>query len=305
MKAKIKILLVALTLIIGSEAKAQLVFITTPDTAICNGPITLNVQAVIGQLTSITADDQYSAIYNLGFTFNFFGNNNTQLVLSSNGVISFNAALANTFCPWFIPLGPVIPSAALPQNSIMVPWQDLFPPASPPGTIRYGTVGTAPNRKFVFEFCSMVYFTTGICPNMNFTGQCVLFETTNVIEMHILNKPFCAAWNGGRATQAIQNNGGTIGFAVPGRNATQWTAINDGKRFTPTGPATYNITTIPYSPVAVVTSITWFVGATQVGTGNSLTVNPTVTTSYIAVGAIASGCNAIQTYRTCVGVARI
>ena len=75
MKAKIKILLVALTLIIGSEAKAQLVFITTPDTAICNGPITLNVQAVIGQLTSITADDQYSAIYNLGFTFNFFGNN--------------------------------------------------------------------------------------------------------------------------------------------------------------------------------------------------------------------------------------
>lgn len=302
-KAKIKILLVALALIVGSESKAQIIFITTPDTAVCGGlPVTLSVQAVVGQLTNITADDIYSAAYNLGFTFNFFGNNYTQVVLSSNGVITFNVGSANAFCPWAIPINPVVPSATLPQNAIFCPWQDLFPPATPPGTNRYGTVGVAPNRKFVFEFCSYPYFTPGICPNITYTGQVVLFEGTNVIEYHILNKQFCVGWNGGRATQGIQNNGGTIGFTVPGRNGTQWACTNDGRRFTPTGPTTYNVTSIPYSPIAVVTQVTWFVGATQIATGNSITVNPSTTTSYIAVGSIAGGCNAIQTYQDTVTV---
>ncbi|HLG36226.1 MAG TPA: PKD domain-containing protein [Bacteroidia bacterium] len=301
MKAKIKILLAALMLIIGSETKAQLIFITTPDTAICNGPITLNVQAVVGQLTQITADDIWSNLKPIGFTFNFFGNNYTQCVLSSNGIISFNAGYAGMGCPWFIPNAPVVPSAGLPINSIMGPWQDLYPPSNL-GTIRYGTVGTAPNRKFVFEFCSMVYFLPSICPNMNFTGEVVLFETSNIIEVHILNKPFCPGWNGGKATEAIQNAAGNIGFVVPGRNASQWNANNDGQRFTPTGPASYNLTAIPYSPIAVVTQVQWFVGPTQVGSGNSLTVNPTVTTTYIAVGSIAGGCNAITTYMDTVTV---
>ena len=306
LKAKIKLALAAMTLLTALESKAQLIFITTPDTTICSGPITLNVQAVVGQLTSITTDDNYCpappAPLAIGFSFTFFGNIYTQCVVASNGIISFNTALAGQFCPWFIP-GPIPNAAANLANAVMCPWQDLFPPSG--GTTRFGTVGTAPNRKFVYEFCSMPYFTTGICPNMFYTGEAVLFETTNIIEIHILNKPFCAAWNGGKAVEGIQNSTGTIAFTAPGRNATQWTAVNDGYRWTPTGPASYNVTAIPYAPIAVVTSVTWYANSTAsapIGVGNSITVNPVVTTSYIAVGSIAGGCSAISTYQDTVVV---
>jgi gliding motility-associated-like protein len=301
MKAKTKIALLALALFFSTASKAQLIFITTPDTTICSGPITLNAQSVQGQLTSITIDDGYSPVFPIGFTFNFFGNNYTQLVLGGNGIISFNLAYASGFCPWAI--NQAIPSAAVPINSIMCPWQDLYPPSG--GTLRYGTVGTAPNRKFVYEFCSMpYYYPTTSCPGINFTGQVILYETTNIIEIHILNKPApCMNWNGGKATEGIQNATGTIAFSIAGRNNQAWGPVNnDSYRWTPTGPNTYNVTNIPYSPIPVVTSVTWFANSVQVGTGNSLTVNPTTTTSYIAVGAIAGGCNAIQTYRDTVTV---
>jgi hypothetical protein len=101
------------------------------------------------------------------------------------------------------------------------------------------------------------------------THQIVLYETTNIIEIYIQNKPLCIFWNSGAAIEGIQNSTGTQAYVVPGRNyPTQWTATNDAWRFTPTGAPQY--------------TLTWYNGATPIGNNLFVTVCPTSTTTYTA-----------------------
>ncbi|MGC6468185.1 MAG: hypothetical protein ACON5M_01395, partial [Chitinophagales bacterium] len=54
----------------------------------------------IGTGVSVGTDDVYSPIINLPFPFCFYGNNYTQVVVGSNGIISFDTNLANAYCEW-------------------------------------------------------------------------------------------------------------------------------------------------------------------------------------------------------------
>ncbi len=96
---------------IGGQAAAQYVQVCLgDDVAICpgqtvrivncnpaqSGGLVLTNPQVIPQLS----DDQWSGVRNIGFTFNFYGNNHTQFIIGSNGVVSFNIGQANGFCPW-------------------------------------------------------------------------------------------------------------------------------------------------------------------------------------------------------------
>ncbi|HRG58074.1 MAG TPA: hypothetical protein PK323_03905 [Bacteroidia bacterium] len=100
------------------------------DTSVCNGG-SLNLHATLNVLPNVTStgitltDDQYSQVINLGFTFNFYGNNYTQCLISTNGYITFDLSGAGGYSPWSI--NNPIPSAANPTNSIMGPWQDVNP----------------------------------------------------------------------------------------------------------------------------------------------------------------------------------
>ena len=132
-----------------------------PDTTVnCNpGQVTLgtNIPPFVPPIsTNITGDDSWGAAVPIGFTFNFFGNNYTQVVPSSNGVLTFNLASAGNFCAWSIGTTG-IPNNAYHLNSIMGPWEDLYPPAGG-GTATYGTIGTAPNRIFIFQLCQMPFY---------------------------------------------------------------------------------------------------------------------------------------------------
>ena len=49
-------------------------------------------------ISPILLDDQLSAPINIGFTFVFFGNPYTQLLISSNGFLSFNTGLISNGC---------------------------------------------------------------------------------------------------------------------------------------------------------------------------------------------------------------
>jgi gliding motility-associated-like protein len=100
------------------------------------------------------------------------------------------------------------------------------------------------------------------------THQIVIYESTNVIEVYIQNKPLCTTWNSGNAVIGIQNAAGSSGICPPGRNTGQWTASNEAWRFTPNGTPNY--------------SITWWQGTTQIGTTATITVSPTTTTTYTA-----------------------
>ncbi|CAN5226679.1 hypothetical protein BH09BAC5_BH09BAC5_01310 [soil metagenome] len=176
-------------------------------------------------------DDKFSAVKNLPFPFCFDGIFQTHYLISSNGYLSFDLALAGGFSDYQLnaPIPTNNPSTI--TNAIMAPWQDLYRPSG--GEFWTKTYGVTPNRRFVLSFDSVAYY------NCNWTRYCtsqiVLYESTNVIDIIIKKKQSCPSWQPGQAIEGIQNAAGTIAYFVPGRNyPTQWTATTDAYRFTPT-----------------------------------------------------------------------
>jgi len=273
---------------VTTRSTAQVV-VSPHDTNACLGPVTLhaivNAGSVIGQTTiNNLADDSYSNAIPIGFTFNFYGINYTNCLIASNGYICFDLSKANTGSGYVIGSG--IPNNNLMVNSIAGYFADLYMTGNtPPGTITYGTYGSAPNRKFVVTFCHDWMFD---CTDDWATFQIIMYETTNEIEVHIgkTMNPICS-WNGGYAIEGLQDNAGN-GIAVPGRNyPTQWTAYHSSHRFTPAG-TNYTVTAIPYAPVpnAANPYVYWY----NTNTGqliaqgvDSVVVNPYVVTTYKAV----------------------
>lgn len=213
----------------------------------------------------VNIDDVWTPVINIPFCFQFFGNTYNQMVIGSNGLISFNLAYASAFCQWSF-VNP-IPTATCPINSIMAPYHDIDPSIGATSDTRYATYGVAPCREFVVSWYNVPMF-SGACNSMLASQQIVLHENTNIIDIYIGNKPLCAGWNGGRATEGIQNAAGTVAFFVPGRNASQWVTSNDGYRFTPSGAAQY--------------VLSWTGPSGPLGSANPLVVCPTTTSTYTA-----------------------
>lgn len=217
-------------------------------------------------------DDSQLGPFNIGFNFCFFGQTYTQFWIGSNGWISFTAAQPTTFTTQAIPTANI----SVPKNCIMGPWQDWNPGIG--GQVRYQVQGTAPCRKLVVSWIGVPMFS---CTNLQGTYHIALYESTNIIENHIANKPGCNQWAGGTAVQGIHNLAGTIGVTVPGRNSTQWTTTNNAYRYTPSGPAV--------SP-----TYTWFqVGnPNPIGTGLQITVTPPPQGAFYTCIPVYSICNA-------------
>jgi large repetitive protein len=214
----------------------------------------------------VNIDDVWTSVINMPFCFQFFGNTYSQLVIGSNGLISFNTAYANAYCQW--PISAAIPSTSNPINSIMAPFHDIDPSVGSSSDTRYATYGTAPCREFVVSWYNIPMFSSS-CNSMLASQQIVLHESTNIIDIYISNKPTCSSWNGGYAIEGIQNAAGTVAYAVAGRNyPSVWSTSNDGKRFSPTGIPQY--------------TLTWSGPSGNLGSANPLTVCPATTTTYTA-----------------------
>lgn len=250
-------------LLICTRINSQVTVCLGQDTSVCPGQsVTIN-NCNVGNINNVAgvylnapnqvtlSDDQWSGVINMGFTFNFYGQNYSQCVIGSNGLISFNLANANGYCPWSLGGVPPLPNAVLTsaRNSIMLTYQDLLPPLG--GQIQYQTIGTAPNRRFVVLYKNIMMFSCN--------AQCnymaiIVYETTNVFELHIGNKPLCTGWNGGLAIQGSENNPMTVAHITPGRNNTVWGANQDARRFTPTAPNNTNQYTMAQIPYILVSS---------------------------------------------------
>ncbi|PHX82726.1 MAG: hypothetical protein CK539_03130 [Flavobacteriales bacterium] len=214
-------------------------------------------------------DDQWSQIINLPFSFCFYGNNYTTCMIGSNGMLSFSVNGAGGYCQW--PIGAPVPTNQNPMNTVMGPWQDLYPPAG--GTIKYTTYGTTPCRRFVVSWYQLPMYA---CTSTLCTQQITIYETTNIIDNFIQTKPTCG-WNSGRAIEAIHNINGTAAMVVAGRNSpTIWTTTNDGKRYSPTGTSTC--------------TLAWYQGVNLLSSSASVVVCPTTTTTY-TFQAIYTNCN--------------
>ena len=99
----------------------------------------------------------------------------------------------------------------------------------------------------------------------------VLYETTNIIDIYIENKPVCNSWNGGWAAMGIQNDAGTEAVVPPGRNGfdSPWEAQNEAWRFIPTGTSIVDFSWLDSS-------------GNVISTNPQVEVSPTVDSQYFA-----------------------
>jgi HYR domain len=175
------------------------------------------------------ADDGWVALP-IGFDFNFYGNTYNKVNLYLNGFITFGTGVDSA---WYVTGG--IPAGATPNNMISLAWND-WNPGKVPGSLRFETRGTAPNRTFLIQFKGV--------PEVQGTGKLtsllVLSEGTN--EITIYTTSFNMTYIAHRMTQGIENADGTLavfdsaltpaGLVTP-RVRGVFALTNDGLRFSP------------------------------------------------------------------------
>jgi gliding motility-associated-like protein len=237
-------------------------------------------------------DDDVAGPYPIGFSFRFFGTDFTEFWVGANGWMSFKAnpnsagvrepeVVPNTFNQY-------------PKNVIMGPWIDLIPKTFDT-YVFYLTTGEAPNRLLTVMFCQVPMYSNppDACADSVATFQIILHETANTIEDQILTKKSCLNWFGNRATLGVENGNGSIGFAVPGRNNTSWTANREGWLYTPVSVDSFAITSIPFHMQTMVPGnkivYNWYEGSQPLVTGQTTTVTPNETTWYYVYLDLCSG----------------
>lgn len=191
------------------------------------------------------SDDRFAnAFTSLGFDFCFDGVTYQDCMVSSNGYLIFPGCYSSHAGDDVVPGGNSnysINAAApntndAPRNAIMGPWQDIDPSIAG-SVIRTRTHGTAPNRVFVAKFSTVGMFD---CTTLQFTGQIMLYETSNEIEIHMGEKTVCTTFNDGAAIMGLHNHTGTTAVVPAGYNyPTQWSvapASPEGHQFVPSCP---------------------------------------------------------------------
>ncbi|MDX1408331.1 MAG: hypothetical protein R3330_09360, partial [Saprospiraceae bacterium] len=149
-------------------------------------------------ITLTLSDDQVSSALAMGFNFKFYGENYSNVHVSSNGFLTFLSGQDNGCCS-----GDSIPDAADPNGIVAGWWEDLDPPEGS-GEIYYELLGSAPNRYFVVQFNDVEHFPSGNAV----TFQYKLFEGTNIIEVHYQT----AVSDGGTHTAGIEDQSGSEGI---------------------------------------------------------------------------------------------
>jgi gliding motility-associated-like protein len=220
-----------------------------------------------GTPTSVETDDTWSGVIDIGFEFCFFGDTYSQLLVGSNGVLSFELENSEGYNGWSYNEGDTLPNASntsLTQANIFGAAHDIDPYEC--GSINYMVLGSAPSRLFVVNFSEVCHFS---CDDINSSSQIILYESSNTIDINIYNKPVCETWNGGLAVVGVQNIDDTLAFTPPDRNTGLWEATDEFWRFTP------SLGTDDYV-------FEWYEGGTFIGNDDTVSVSPTETTIYTA-----------------------
>ncbi|MAB38307.1 MAG: hypothetical protein CL528_12550 [Aequorivita sp.] len=230
-----------------------------------------------GTPVSVNTDDIWSDAIQLPFDFCFFGETYTEMVIGSNAVVSFDLAnnQPGAYCDWSF--DDPIPSPNLFFTTIFGPYMDVDPSVQGSGIINWAVFGESPCRTMVVNFPNIPYFGSA-CPNLSLTSQIVIYETTNVVEVYVQDRPSGCTWNDGNAVLGIQNQNGTVGYTAPGRNTSDWAATNEAWRFTPNGAS--NV------------AFSWLDSmGTVIGTDTTINVCPTDQSTTYTAQAVYTNCN--------------
>ncbi len=193
-----------------------------------------------GTATPLRIDDRYGDAIDLPFPVYFYGERYDKIVVGSNGDIIFEPSVAGHYDAWSIDVGELIPNHTLPYwddtanlsfASIMGAYHDIdISVQYPTEQLKYKTVGTAPNRKFIVIYNDIPQFS---CNNLLTSQEIVFNENDFSFEVHIKNKPVCTTWNDGLATLGTQNEellpntcgnypGDITSPTLPNRNTGVW-----------------------------------------------------------------------------------
>jgi hypothetical protein len=238
-------------------------------------------------------DDAFSSPITIPFSFNYYGNTYTSLVIETNGYVELGAGDgANSY-------GEVIPNTATPNNKISGVHNDLIDGGS--GSISYFVTGATPNRIFTIEYLNCVTYGSA---GSNYSVQIDLYETSNIIEVHVASANGSASDGSGK-TIGVENATGTAATFPIGRNGANgsWNIVAgspEAYQFYVPNPASLTYSWSPsgslndatiYNPVATLSSSSQTYTLTVTATGSSCSTTGTVTISNTAVaaGALTTG----------------
>ena len=190
------------------------------------------------------------------FPFQFFGETQTSLYVGVNGLISFNNAITAGMVMGYgwDSFYPINASASSPSyfpwtNSILGVACDVNPEYIPAGDTNRGIFkysgGIAPFRHIAVSWNEVpVWGYESSQATTTCTHQVVLYENTNVIEVHVKKHHNPNGISGLKSAIGIINADGTAAFMAPGRNPFQTVidSVNaEAWRFTPQSTTTRTV----------------------------------------------------------------
>jgi len=181
------------------------------------------ISAIMYGVPTFYADDNMSAPIPIGFDFRFYGIERTHLYVDTNGEILLTENLWYNEYPapgwgsdgnmfnysYPIPGYPAMPALVAPY------WDDLLADEGV-GDVYVQTLGEAPNRYCVIEWCNFRY-RYGTVEDTTLTFEAILHENGEMVfqykDTYIGHSgSICPHDNGRSATVAIQNDTGDIGL---------------------------------------------------------------------------------------------
>ena len=235
--------------------------------------------SVTGTNVPLASSDDNGTNIAIPFTFTYFGNDYSSCYINTNGLLVFGSTSTSNSNQCF-------PDPIVPNNCIASYWDNLFyqTTCSPTVKWRYTTTGSTPNRIFIVSWINFRH-QSGPC-NFYVNSQIKLFETSNIIEVHLKSNGLTINNSG---TIGIENSDGTEGFYSicnqSTSNTTAWswtpnsgcTLPDDAGTISGTSSVCQGASGVSYSVGAITgaTSYTWTysgTGATITGTTNSVTI---------------------------------
>ena len=228
---------------------------------------------------SVNFDDVWSPKIPIGFSFCYYGNTYTELQVGVNGQLHFGTTVSTDPNGDLWEINTNLPNNTdLPGNTICAVFRDIDPSKIQAPATRVRTEGSAPCRRMYITWYNTPLFKNFDQPTFctqqpapaDQAFQAILYEGSNIIEVHIKKSTSLACWNDGRGIVGIQNENATEAVVV--KPMGNWNVGNgvipsEAWRFTPNGPV------LP-------PTYTWTGPGGVVGTGTTVNVCPTVTTTY-------------------------
>jgi uncharacterized repeat protein (TIGR01451 family) len=158
-----------------------------------------------GTAVLTNSDDSWIENINIGFFFNYYGTDYSQLAISNNGLL-FSGVGTWQYINQPITQTPNVHGFIAPYWDDIVTWGSA-------DAIYYKTLGTAPNRMFVVEWHDNQHYSSS---TSGITFEAILYEGTNNIKFQYKDVDFGNVYGAVGGDNPPYNNGGSATVGIEG-----------------------------------------------------------------------------------------